>query len=60
MQCSLKDARFPLCNPNFGCTPVSLKDTDPFLPFLFSEGSHNLGGTGEGRVQGRGQWRGCI
>ena len=24
------------------------------------EASHTLGGAGEGRVQGRGKWRGCI
>ena len=24
------------------------------------EVSHTLGGTGEGRVQGRGKWRGCT
>ena len=22
--------------------------------------SHTLGGVGEGRVQGRGKWRGCV
>jgi hypothetical protein len=24
-----------------------------------TEASHTLGGVGEGRVQGRGKWRGC-
>jgi len=24
------------------------------------EASHTLGGSGEGRVQGRGKWRGCT
>ena len=24
------------------------------------EPSHTLGGAGEGRAQGRGQWRGCV
>jgi hypothetical protein len=31
-----KDEGLSLCNPDFVCTDVSLKDVDPLLPFLFS------------------------
>jgi hypothetical protein len=28
-----KDEGLPVCNPDFGCTPVSLKDANPFFIF---------------------------
>ena len=34
-----------------------MKDKD--LKFEEIESSHTLGGSGEGRDQGRGKWRGC-